>query len=68
MTPEEMERFLNQRKDSSEDALMDELKRMTREQEQTGEMSPTRMEEIYATLSPSCRKVSGRRCGRSSGG
>ena len=31
---------------------MDELKRMTREQEQTGEMSPTRMEEIYATLSP----------------
>ena len=52
MTPEEMERFLNQRKDSSEDALMDELKRMTREQEQTGEMSPTRMEEIYATLSP----------------
>ena len=52
MTPEEMERFLNQRKDSSEDALMDELKRMTREQERTGEMSPTRMEEIYATLSP----------------
>ncbi len=31
---------------------MDELKRMTKEQEQTGEMSPTRMEEIYATLSP----------------
>ena len=52
MTPEEMERFLNQRKDSSEDALMNELKRMTREQERTGEMSPTRMEEIYATLSP----------------
>ncbi len=52
MTPEEMERFLNARKDSSEDALMDELKRMTREQEQSGEMSPTRMEEIYATLSP----------------
>ena len=52
MTPEEMERFLNARKDSSEDALMDELKRMTREQAQSGEMSPTRMEEIYATLSP----------------
>ena len=52
MTPEEMDRFLNARKDSSEDALMDELKRMTREQEQSGEMSPTRMEEIYATLSP----------------
>ena len=52
MTPEEMERFLNQRKDSGEDALMDELKRMTREQEQTGEMSPTRMEEIYQALSP----------------
>ena len=51
-TPEEMERFLNQRKDSGESALMDELKRMTREQEQAGEMSPTRMEEIYATLSP----------------
>ena len=52
MTPEEMERFLNARKDSSEDTLMDELKRMTREQAQSGEMSPTRMEEIYATLSP----------------
>ena len=52
MTPEEMEKFLKERKNSSEDALMDELKRMTREQEQTGEMSPTRMEEIYATLSP----------------
>ena len=47
-----MEQFLSQRKDSGESALMDELKRMTREQEQTGEMSPTRMEEIYATLSP----------------
>ncbi len=52
MTPEEMERFLQERQSSTEDALMDELKRMTREQEQTGEMSPTRMEEIYATLSP----------------
>lgn len=52
MTPEEMERFLSQRQNSSEDALMAELKRMTREQEQRGEMSPTRMEEIYATLSP----------------
>ena len=31
---------------------MDELRRMTKEQEQAGEMSPTRMEEIYATLSP----------------
>lgn len=31
---------------------MDELKRMTREQEQSGEMNPTRMEEIYQTLSP----------------
>ena len=31
---------------------MDELKRMTKEQEQAGEMSPTRMEEIYQTLSP----------------
>lgn len=52
MTPEEMERFLNARQNSGEDALMDELKRMTRAQERTGEMSPTRMEEIYATLSP----------------
>ena len=52
MTPEEMERFLNRRQNSGEDALMDELRRMTREQEQTGEMSPTRMEEIYDTLSP----------------
>ena len=47
-----MERFLQQRQNSGEDALMDELKRMTKEQEQAGEMSPTRMEEIYATLSP----------------
>jgi hypothetical protein len=47
-----MERFLQERQSSGEDALMDELKRMTKEQEQTGEMSPTRMEEIYATLSP----------------
>ena len=47
-----MEQFLQERQSSGEDALMDELKRMTKEQEQTGEMSPTRMEEIYATLSP----------------
>ena len=47
-----MERFLQQRQNSGEDALMDELKRMTKEQEQAGQMSPTRMEEIYATLSP----------------
>ena len=51
-TPEEMERFLQERQSSGEDALMDELKRMTKEQEQAGEMSPTRMEEIYQTLSP----------------
>ena len=47
-----MERFIQQRQNSGEDALMDELKRMTKEQEQAGEMSPTRMEEIYQTLSP----------------
>ena len=47
-----MERFLQERQSSGEDALMDELKRMTKEQEQAGEMSPTRMEEIYQTLSP----------------
>ena len=47
-----MERFLQERQSSGEDALMDELKRMTKEQEQAGQMSPTRMEEIYATLSP----------------
>ena len=52
MTPEEMEKFVNDRQNSGEDALLDELKRMTREQEQGGEMSPTRMEEIYSTLSP----------------
>ena len=52
MTPEEMERFLNERQNCGEDALMDELRRMTLEQEQAGEMSPTRMEEIYAVLSP----------------
>ena len=52
MTRSEMERFLNARQNSGEDALMDELRRMTREQEQAGEMSPTRMEEIYDTLSP----------------
>ena len=47
-----MERFLQQRQNSGEDALMDELKRMTKEQEQAGQMSPTRMEEIYRILSP----------------
>ena len=47
-----MERFLQERQSNGEDALMDELKRMTKEQEQAGEMSPTRMEEIYQTLSP----------------
>ena len=52
MTPEEMERFLNARQNSGEEELVDELKRMTREQEQRGEMSPTRMEEIYDILSP----------------
>ena len=52
MTPEEMEKFLKERQNSGEDALMDELKRMTREQEQRGEMNPTRMEEIYKVLSP----------------
>ena len=52
MTPEEMEKFVNDRQNSGEDALLDELKRMTLEQEQAGEMSPTRMEEIYRSLSP----------------
>ena len=52
MTPEEMERFLQERQSSGEDELMEELKRMTREQEQRGQMSSTRMEEIYDTLSP----------------
>ena len=52
MTPEEMERFLQERQNSGENALMDELTRMTREQERTGEMSPTRMEQIYDALSP----------------
>ena len=47
-----MEQFLQERQSNGEDALMDELKRMTKEQEQAGEMSPTRMEEIYQTLSP----------------
>ena len=47
-----MERFLQQRQNSGEDALRDELKRMTKEQEQAGEMSPTRMEEISQTLTP----------------
>ena len=47
-----MERILQQRQNSGEDALLDELKRMTKEQEQAGQMSPTRMEEIYQTLSP----------------
>ena len=47
-----MERFLKDRQNSTEEALMAELTRMTREQEQAGEMSPTRMEEIYSTLSP----------------
>jgi|GEM_PF-3314039 len=52
MTPEEMERFLAARQNSSEDALMEELAQMTKEQERRGEMSSTRMEEIYDTLSP----------------
>lgn len=52
MTPEEMERFLQARQNSDEDALMDELRRMTKEQEQAGQMPATRMEEIYQTLSP----------------
>ena len=43
---------MNARKNSGEDALMEELRRLTKEQEQTDEMSPTRMEEIYSTLSP----------------
>ena len=47
-----MERFLKDRQNSTEEALMAELTRMTREQEQAGEMSPTRMEEIYSILSP----------------
>ena len=52
MTPEEMERFLQQRQNSGEDALMDELKRMTKEQEQAGEKKPTPTGESYSTLSP----------------
>ena len=39
MTSEEMERFLQERQNSGEDALMDELTRMTREQERTGDLS-----------------------------
>lgn len=52
MTQDEMEQFLHQRQSSTEGELMEELKRMTRAQEQTGEMSTTRMEEIYNTLWP----------------
>lgn len=52
MTQEQMEQFLHQRENRSEEELMAELMNMTRAQEQTGEMSSTRMEEIYRTLSP----------------
>ena len=41
-----------ERRNSDEDALMDELRHMTKEQEQAGQMPATRMEEIYQTLSP----------------
>ena len=41
-----------QYKKQSNDELMDTLIRLTAEQKQSGEMSESRMEEIYRMLSP----------------
>lgn len=52
MKREEMERFMGERAGRTEEELMEELGRMTREQRATGEMSETKMEEIYRLLEP----------------
>ena len=45
------EQYENYRKQSS-DELMETLMRLTAEQKQTGEMTESKMEEIYRMLSP----------------
>ena len=52
MKREDMERFMGERAGRTEEELMVELGRMTREQQAAGEMSETRMEEIYRLLAP----------------
>lgn len=52
MKQEDMQRFVQAREGQSEDALMEELGAMTRQQRAAGELSDTKMEEIYRLLSP----------------
>ena len=52
MKQEDMQRFVQAREGQSEDALMEELGAMTRQQLAAGELSDRKMEEIYRLLSP----------------
>lgn len=52
MKREDMERFMDERAGRTEEELMAELGRMTRQQQASGEMSETKMEEIYRLLAP----------------
>ena len=52
MTYEEMQGFIAKNKGKSREELMGTLQHMVREQQARGELSPTKMEEIYQMLSP----------------
>lgn len=52
MKREDMEKFMGDRAGKTEEELMAELRAMTRRQQSSGELSETRMEEIYRLLAP----------------
>lgn len=65
MKQEDMQRFVQAREGQSEDALMEELGAMTRQQRAAGELSDTKMERSTGCFPPCSRKSSGRKCSRS---
>lgn len=52
MKREDMEKFMGDRAGKTEEELMAELTAMTRQQQSSGELSETKMEEIYRLLAP----------------
>lgn len=52
MQDDELNGFIKSHEGKSRDALLEELTDMTRQQKLTGEMSNTKMEEIYELLYP----------------
>ncbi|MCL2695725.1 MAG: hypothetical protein FWE69_05310 [Clostridiales bacterium] len=52
MTYEEMQRFIQMSRGKSREELMDDLGATVREQQARGELSGSKMEEIYEMISP----------------